>query len=64
MQSKTNYAKVAKRKHHPHFVETSAFISIEKSIIDELSLTEDDSFTEEVTKEGILLRREIKQNVF
>jgi hypothetical protein len=34
-----------------------AFIPIEPDIIDKLMLTRDDIFTQEVTAEGILLRR-------
>ena len=33
------------------------FISIDRSIVDELGLTDNDTFTEEVTDDGILLRR-------
>ena len=60
MQSTTSDNTRAKRK-HLHFVEgTHAFISIDKSIVDKLNLTENDSFIEEVTTDGILLRRQAK----
>lgn len=38
-----------------------AFISIDRSIVEKLGLSELDSFTEEITKEGILLRRDRKE---
>lgn len=54
----------AKRKHYIHFIEgTHAFIGIDKSIVDKLHLTENDSFVQEVTTDGIFLRRETKQKV-
>jgi len=49
----------SKRK-HLHFIETSAFINIDNSIVKKLNLTENDSFVEEVTEDGILLRRNME----
>jgi hypothetical protein len=49
-------------KKHLHFYDHKhAFISIDRTIVNELHLTENDSFTEEITKDGILLRRASKK---
>ena len=56
MQSTTS-----RTRKHPIFVERSVFIGIDKSIVDTLHLTENDCFVEEVTNEGILLRRQTEQ---
>jgi hypothetical protein len=49
-------------KKHLHFYDNKhAFINIDRTIVDELHLTEDDLFIEEITKAGILLRRTSKK---
>ena len=55
----TERAKGGTRKHIHFFEGAHAFINIDKSIVKELELSENDVFVEEVTPEGILLRRVI-----
>lgn len=51
-----------KRKHLCFYEDNKyAFISIDRSIIDKLGLSELDSFTEEITGQDILLRRARKE---
>lgn len=54
-------ANAASKRKRLHFLEGKhAFINIDRSIVDKLHLTENDSFVEEVTTDGILLRRQVK----
>ncbi|MPZ05869.1 MAG: hypothetical protein GEU26_05520 [Nitrososphaeraceae archaeon] len=58
LDTEQNKLTAASRK-QLHFYENKyAFISIDMSIIDKLHLTESDSFAQEITKDGILLRRQ------
>jgi hypothetical protein len=63
-QNKGNAAATASSstiKKHLHFYDNKhTFINIDRTIVDELRLTENDSFIEEITKDGILLRRASK----
>lgn len=57
LDTEQNKLTAASRK-QLHFYENKyAFIGIDKSIVEQLHLTESDSFTEIITSEGILLRR-------
>jgi hypothetical protein len=58
MQEESEVAAASKRK-RLHFLEGKhVFINIDRAIVDKLHLTENDSFIEEVTTDGILLRRQ------
>jgi hypothetical protein len=61
-QNKLTAAANSTTKKHLHFYDNKhAFINIDRLIVNELHLTENDAFTEEITKDGILLRRTSKK---